>query len=158
MLSPLLLLFVAAGCCEVGLNSMMCPAGGSGEAASPGAVLPVQERGPSSSWIKVLAWLQFLLGVTQEWESGSFLPQQQQVGSRWGREPPLGQFTPCHSQCTLSEHIGCVSVSIRNSHPWNQCCSSYCCLWPGNTALTNCCTHQRMLFSSTKQPLFLSML
>lgn len=94
---------------------MMCPAGGSGEAASPGAVLPVQERGPSSSWIKVLAWLQFLLGVTQEWESGSFLPQQQQVGSKWGREPPLGQFTPCHSQCTLSEHIGCVSVSIRNS-------------------------------------------
>lgn len=38
-----------------------------------------------------------------------------------------------------AERIGVVSVSMR-IHPCRQCCSSYCCLWPGNTALAHCCT------------------
>lgn len=87
---------------------MMCPAGGSGEAASPGAVLPVQERGPSSSWIKVLAWLQFLLGVTQEWESGSYLPNSSRLGAdgtgshHWDNSLPATVSAPSVSTSVVS--------------------------------------------------------
>lgn len=70
------------------------------------------ERGPGSldhgaSWASVPAGSD----TGAHWEgSGSFLPQQQQLGSRWGREPPLRQFMHCPWMHPQWAHRLCLCI------------------------------------------------
>lgn len=105
-----------------------------GEAASPGAVFCLYRvcRGAPAApglaaWTVVPAGIQLPTGA--HWEgSGSFLPQQQQLGSRWGREPPLG---PC---------IHCPWAHRLCLYPWGTLIPGIC-----TAALTAVCGQESLL-------------
>lgn len=77
-----------------------------------GHVLPVWERG-EWPWIVVPPGLQLLLRVTLG--DGSFVPQQQQGGCRWGREP-FTALSRAHPSCLcIHEDLSSLEPALQQS-------------------------------------------